>query len=105
MQPLLNRKCLTVFKLNNGYPWTVLLWVPFEAEEEFQGAPFYMKRGKSGGKTPPVNTMGLSEHGSQGTSEQVKEDLSVIALASWAGSCVFVQGCNCTRQSEYHGVI
>lgn len=85
MQPLINRKCLTVFKLNNGYPWTILLWVRFEAEEEFQGVPFHMKRGKSGGKTPPVDTMGLSEHGSQGTSEQVKEDLSVIALVSRAG--------------------
>ena len=44
-----------------------------------------MNRGQSGGKTPPVDTMGLSEHGSRGMSEQVKEDLSEIVLASQAG--------------------
>lgn len=44
-----------------------------------------MNRGKSGGKTPPVDTTGLSERGCRGTSEQVEEDLSEIVLASRAG--------------------
>lgn len=44
-----------------------------------------MNRGKSGGKTPPVDTMGLSEHGPRGTSEQMKGDLSETVLVSRAG--------------------
>lgn len=87
MQPLTHRKFLTVVKMNTSYPWTVLLCLgTIWSRGRISGGTFsHMKKGKSWGKSPSVDTMGLNEHAPRGqvwTVGEAREGFSEIALAS-----------------------